>query len=184
MDTNPPLERLRLAAALAHTVPGAELRLHPAQGQSILVARHPAAEIDPCDLRRTVLAAACPARPDPSRWIDRLELAGSLADEGLRLYRDLASPLPRWWTVTLLRHGAVAEAIGAIAIDHLPDDAVEATLVPDNALGVTAVRIEALRAGFGVEVHALAVAVNAALAARELVIQVGRSGRTSRSGPA
>ncbi|MFQ5556487.1 MAG: hypothetical protein ACE5GB_03120 [Acidimicrobiales bacterium] len=144
------LDLLRLAVGLVHSVPGAELCLTMNDGTRRRVGTHPSADIDPCAMRRVLLAGACSTRPDPSRWIRQVHLQGSVRHEGAGIYRDL-SATARWWTATLLGPGEVSGHLTALrAIElpdvELPDIEVSAAIKPDDGLGVTIVALSAPRA--------------------------------------
>lgn len=137
---------LRLAVATAHAVPGAELRLATIDGAVLVVAHHPAADLDPCAMRRVVLAGACAAAPDPSRQILAAELGGVLVDEGGGVWREDGRRGLRWWVATLLSPRHVARLLDETA--HLvpgPDE-VAARILPDRELGITLVEFSAATA--------------------------------------
>lgn len=147
-----PLERLRLATALAHTVPGAELRLVTHSGEQIVVSRHPAADIDPCKMRQVVAASACPRHPDLSRRITAVTIGGSLVDLGGGIFVSRSGGLEHRWVASLLPHQSLSELLDDVGHDQVPADAMRATLKPDPELGVTVISVTSNHARFD---HAL-----------------------------
>ncbi|MEL6894002.1 MAG: hypothetical protein AAFP84_20600, partial [Actinomycetota bacterium] len=73
-----PLERLRLATALVHAIPGAALELRTDQNERIVVGTNPSADIDPCKMRRVVASMACTNRPDLADRVAAMTLGGAL----------------------------------------------------------------------------------------------------------
>lgn len=132
-----PLERLRLAMSLAHTVPGSEMRLRTGGGDDIVVSRHPAADIDPCAMRRVVVACAQPGNPDLSAHIVDIELGGALSDLGGGVFGTRVGACEQRLIATLLPQEVVADLIDVIGSSTVPPDAMAARLTPDCALGVT-----------------------------------------------
>jgi hypothetical protein len=57
MPTSSSLDRLRLAAALAHRLPGAQLLLRCPNGSQVTVGRADRDDLDPCQFRRVVVAS-------------------------------------------------------------------------------------------------------------------------------
>lgn len=155
-----PLERLRVAAALSHAVPGAELRLVTDRGERIVVGHHPTADIDPCALRRVVAASACPSNPDFSRRIAEVSVCGALLDMGGGVLASVIDGVEQRWVASLLRPTRVAELLGDVGLEDVPDDAMHACVKPNGDLGIS---IVAVTANDGRFLHALdAVAARAA----------------------
>lgn len=138
-----PLERLQLAAALGHAVPASELRLHTPAGETIFVSAHPSADIDPCAMRRVVLAFACPNNTDHSGRVAAVEFGGSLTDLGGGLFGVGRNGMEQRWVASLLTPDRIAELLDDVGLDELPDDALHACLKPDPELGVTLLVITA-----------------------------------------
>jgi hypothetical protein len=153
---------VRLGVALAHAVPGSRIDLTcPATGD-VVVAHHPAADIDPCTMRRVVVAGAGPEPGRPAGWCDAgafdldsivtsVVVSGSLEDIGGGLYRRrlldgteerwFATLLPPDHVATLLEDVADAIADGDAGQRAPDDDSLDARIVPDDLLGVSIVRI-------------------------------------------
>lgn len=138
-----PLERLRLAAALGHAVPASELRLHTPAGETIIVSAHPAADIDPCAMRRVVCAFACPNNTDYSQRVAAVEIGGSLVDLGGGVFRVGRNGTEQRWVASLLTPDRIAELLDDVGLDKLPDEAMHGCLKPDPELGVTLLVITA-----------------------------------------
>ncbi|HSL58003.1 MAG TPA: hypothetical protein VK866_09200 [Acidimicrobiales bacterium] len=134
--------QLRLAVALAHVVPRAELRLTCHDGGRVVVGRHPSAHLSPCDLRRVVVAAELPGQPDVARWIERVEVAGVLVDGGGGVHLvDDADGRSAWFATTAPPY-RVVDALEGAPTDDLPGvpDA-RVVLRPDPELGATVVQV-------------------------------------------
>ena len=138
-----PLERLRLAAALGHTVPGAEFRLHTDRGESIVVGRHPTADIDPCAMRRVVAASACPGHRDHSQRVVDVSVGGALTDIGGGVYASRFAGCEQRWVASLLEPQCLADLLDDVGLDAVPDEAMHACIKPDSGLGVTILTIAA-----------------------------------------
>ena len=104
-----PLEYLRLATALAHSVPGAELRLSTDRGDQVVVSHHPAADIDPCTLRQIVAASACPSQPDYSRRVVEVSIGGALISLGGGVHSTEREGRAQRWIASLLRPELIVE---------------------------------------------------------------------------
>ena len=133
------LENLRLATALAHGAPQAELRLTCDGHRQVIVSSHPAADIDICAFRRVVMASACPARPDCSEWIHDVVIGGTLTSVGGGAYVSNDGTHERHWFATLLRPEHVCALLEGLDVADMPDGAMVATLKTDPGLGVTVV---------------------------------------------
>lgn len=133
------LENLRLATALVHAVPRAELRLTCNGDRQVIVSAHPAADIGICAFRRVVMASACPARPDCSDWIQDLAIAGTLTAVGGGAHVGNDGTHERHWFATLLRPQRVCALLEGLDVAGVSDGAMTATLKPDPGLGVTVV---------------------------------------------
>jgi hypothetical protein len=97
------LERLRLSTALIHAVPGAAMHLTCTSGQELTVSAHPSADLDPCAMRKVVIASACADVPDYSELIDEITIAGSLEHIGGGVHRRVHGGVEQRWIATLLQ---------------------------------------------------------------------------------
>jgi hypothetical protein len=163
-----PLERLRLAVALGHGTPGAELRLHAAGGETVIVSSHPAADLDHCALRRVVLDGARPDQPDHSDRIAAVEFGGVLDDLGGGVFRVVRDGPEQRRVASLLRPDRVAGIVETIAIDDRCERSMHACLKPDTDLAVTLVVITTDDPGFVTELDEVAARISAAIFAEEL----------------
>ncbi len=137
-----PLESLRIAAALAHTVPDVDLSITTGAGPTITIGRRPDADLDPCRFRQAVAAGTFPGATDCSQWIDGLDLGGSLSSAGGATYRFRPDGAVRVFAA-LLSHDVTAELVAERANElDLPDDA-EARVMADTLLGLSVVRFRA-----------------------------------------
>ncbi len=162
------LEQLRLAVALGHGTPGAELRLRAAGGETVIVSSHPAADLDHCALRRVVLDAARPDQPDHGDRITGIEFGGALDDLGGGVFRVAHDGLEQRRIATLLRPERVAGVVEAIALDERCEESMHACLKPDTDLAVTLVVITADEPGFVTELDEVAARISAAIFVEEL----------------
>ncbi len=143
-----PLERLRLATALVHAIPDAEMRLRTDQNECVVVSRAPGADIDPCKMRRVVAAMACPHRPELADRVTEVTFGGSVSDLGGGVFASRSSDGEHRWVASLLGFPTVSELLSGVGPDGLPDEAMRACLKPDPELGVTVVGITANDARF------------------------------------
>jgi hypothetical protein len=134
-------ETLRLGVGLVHAVPHAELYLTTNDHRVVVVGSHPAADLDPCSMRQTVLASACPAAPDLSRWIAAVDVGGSLRPVGGGLFRCTVGAAEQRWFASLLRSELILELLERLDVSDLPGDALLASVRPDVALGMSSVCI-------------------------------------------
>jgi len=138
-----PLEHLRLAAAVCHTIPASELHLRSSTGETIMVSAHRAADLDACALRNVVRAFACPNNPDYSERIVAIDYGGSVSDLGGGVFRVAHNGSEQRWIASLLQPERIAELLDDIGADELPDEAMNGCLKPDPDLGVTLLVITA-----------------------------------------
>ncbi|BAN04443.1 hypothetical protein [Ilumatobacter coccineus] len=131
------LERLRLAVALGHAVPGAELRLRTVDDEQIVVASEPHGAISPCVMRRVAIASSWPNVPDHSAKIVDIEVGGSLEDLGGGVYRVERDGIEQRWIASTLHPDAISDLLDLVGLDTVPADAMHGCLKPDCELGVT-----------------------------------------------
>jgi len=163
-----PLERLRLAAALAHSVPAAALHLRTTGGDTVVVSAHPAADIDPCAMRRVVRAFAGADQPDHSARIVDVEFAGSLrAGEG-GVFRVAHNGIEQRWVASLLAPQRLTELLDDVGLDRIPEHAMRGCLKPDGDLGVTLVVITASDLRYVDDLDEIAAQAAAAIFVEEL----------------
>jgi hypothetical protein len=130
------LDRLRLAAALAHTVPDAVLALTYADGTVIAVGFGPGADLDPCSLRSLVRGAIASLG---SRWADDvvgLSFAGSLSSVGGGVYRRNGEQGRECLFATTLCPYAVQRALAECEVP-IPSERIDVSVRCDAALGVS-----------------------------------------------
>lgn len=137
------LEQLRLAAALGHTVPAAELRLHTDCGEEIIVSHHPSADISPCAFRRVVAASVCPNQPDLAYKVVAISIGGALVDLGGGVLSSRCVADEQRWVASLLTPQRISDLLDGVGLDKVPPDALHACLKPDSDLGVTIVAVTA-----------------------------------------
>ncbi len=140
------LERLRLSTALAHTVPGAALHLRCRSGQELTVSCHPSADLDPCAMRKVVIASACADVPDYSQQVVGITVTGSLEHIGGGVHRRAVGRVEQCvveqrWMATLLQPDIVASLLDECRVGDLPVGAMHGCVRPDGDLAVTCVAI-------------------------------------------
>lgn len=163
------LEQLRIAVALAHTLPGAELRLHTGVSGDLVVSPHPAADIDPCTMRRVVIASRCPDVPDHAARVESMSLGGALDDLGGGVFRTVSDGLEQRWIATTLGPGVVADLLDLVGLDTVPEEAMQGRLKPDGDLGVTLLVITANDARFDHDLDEFAAQAAASMFTAELL---------------
>ncbi|MFK7918190.1 MAG: hypothetical protein AB8G14_08950 [Ilumatobacter sp.] len=163
-----PLERLRLAAALGHTVPGTELFLHTDTGERVVVSTHPAGDISPCAFRRVIAASACPNQPDVAQRVAGVTIGGALFDLGGGVFSARCVGVEQRWVASLLDANRVSKLLDAVGLDSVPDDALHARLKPDSGLGVTVLAIGVSDARFHHALDEIAAQVAATCFVEEL----------------
>lgn len=136
------LDALRLAAALAHSVPDTRLRLTTDLGVAVEIGRHTDADLGPCQFRQAVAAGSCPGATDCSRWIGEVSLDGALGEVRGPVHRYRPDGAVRVFATTL--HHDVAAAVVAEAAEENCADAellaaADARVVADPMLGVSVV---------------------------------------------
>ncbi|MCY4257478.1 MAG: hypothetical protein OXE04_04220 [bacterium] len=130
---------LRLGVGLAHMVRGAELHLSTPNSPDMVASRHPAADFSICAFRNAVLYSGCPHRMDMSRWISIIDISGSLESCGGGVYRLQGAVAEQRWFATLLSADEVIGVLTRLEHEDPQSGGIDAKLMPDLALGVTAV---------------------------------------------
>jgi hypothetical protein len=161
-----PLHRLQLAVALAHAVPGSVLRMRGRDGQTVVVADHPAADLDACAMRRVVHASARPDGPDLAPYVASIELGGSLDDLGGGVVRVVVGGVEQRWIPSLLGPRRLVDLL--VGVGDATDDTVGACVKPDPDLGVSLVVIAPGDGNDAREIDAVAATVAAAIFVEEL----------------
>lgn len=133
------LERLRLATALGHHVPGTQLRLRTDRNEEIIVGHHHGADIDPCKMRSVVVASCCPHQPDLSRRITDVTVGGTLVSVGGGVYATRIDGREQRWITSLLGPECIAALLEDVVLDSLPDEVMHTRATPDSGLGVTVI---------------------------------------------
>lgn len=137
--------QIRLAVALAHSIPGVRLHVSLRDGTTVLVGAGLVGALTPCQFRAAVL--------EPVRGqvlmdaVAEVDVVGGVVDLGGALYaRGDARGSERWFASTLTP-AAVGEALSD-SPDGIPDDAFETLLRPDPELGAGAIGLRALHPAF------------------------------------
>ena len=143
--TSERFDLLRLGVALAHSVPGAELRISCPLGAHISVGASDRVSLHTCDLRDLVVESTCPHRPDVSDRIEIKEICGSLQSCGAGVFRSRRIDVEHRWFATLLPPTEVIGVLERLEHERLVPDAIGVRLAPDSGIGVTVVRLHASR---------------------------------------
>jgi hypothetical protein len=134
-------DHVRLAACLAHTVPGVSIELLCSNDERLIVAHHRLdAHFSPCELRTALLADDQPGMP---RFVDVVldaTITAGLHHLGGGLFERQSGDHSERWFATLLDYEQLDDVLMTNQFE-LPDRAVEVRLLPDLQLGVTAVRV-------------------------------------------
>lgn len=162
-------ETLRLAVGLAHAVPGADLLLRCNDGHRLLVGSENSADIHICDLRRVMIASACPTHPNPADWVEALDLEGSLHSQGGGIYRVVRSGREERWFASALRPEVAFARLGQLDAQPLPTSAFEVSLKPDPGLRLTSVCVRADELNLERHLDELALAAHAACLVEEIL---------------
>ncbi len=166
-------DQVRLAAAVAHAVIGSELRLRCTAGDVLVVSRHPAADLSPGAFRQLVAAttgAGAPIGHGVSLRVDEMDVGGSIGRVGGGVLRSRTpSGHEVRWVASTLEWNSVRRLVDAFGEEHEVTDALEATVAPDELLGVTLVRLTATTGPAAVEIDRVAAALSGSLLVEELL---------------
>lgn len=163
-------ERLRLATAMVHSIPGATLRVGNGV-QSVVIGAHPAADLSPCRWRGMLTSADLSG--GIGAWADcrLLAVGGVLERTRSGMFVDRSDPGCRWAAFRLPPCVAF-DVLKQTPLDPLPDDAVTATVRPDPELGVTIIGIGVDAPGMADVLEDLAASVYASLSVAELTMSI------------
>jgi hypothetical protein len=132
-------ESVRIAAALAHCIPGITLELTCSNHDQLIVAYHRLdAQLDPCQLRRALIAEPSAGLPRLADAITEVTIRLGVDDLGAGLYGRSGDRGDERWFATTLGPVAVNEMFETCTID-IAEQAMAARIVPDGCLGVTVV---------------------------------------------
>ena len=130
-------ERLRAAVAVAHVVPCAKLNLDLDGRPPVVVSHEVGADLNPCQVRRALIAEASCPDVDVSQYIESAELHGAVMElgGGISLVRrqDYQGRV-----LTSLLGPQEAKSITDAEVRGLP---VTSTVIGDFDLGVTVIQL-------------------------------------------
>ena len=129
------------AAALAHSVPGAELLLRRTDGGRLLVAGHSRADLSPCTFRHLVADGPCPIAKEVETWLGSIEPRGTLEHAVAGVYRSRHRPGERWF-VADLHPTRLRQVFDGLDCDPEVADATAVVLKADLGLNVVVVKLE------------------------------------------
>lgn len=134
-----PDECFRNAAAIAHAVPGARIRLGLPGGSHLVVAGDADADLRPCQFRHVLLAEDVHGETACSRHISSCQIEGELRMVGPGLYQSHLTPL--WCFVTTLGLDLIRQMLAELETELCPERSSAAAKVgvvikPDSSLGV------------------------------------------------
>jgi hypothetical protein len=154
-------------------VPGTALRLTSVDGSTAIVSyRRLGAQLDPCRLRASIIAADHPT----GRFVAdvrRIDMLAGLVHVAGGLYQatSTAGTDDRWF-VTHLPHEAVVSLLSDCPLADRPaTDAMEIVVKPDLELGVCAVRVSAVPPAGGLPLDELATWVLTTCLVEELLAE-------------
>lgn len=163
-------EHLRLSAALAHAVPGAELHLVGAFGDAVVVASHPGADLTACQFRAILLASHTAVQVDAVARIRAVRFDGAVREVGGGVLRTgTMCGSEQRWVATTLPWRTVVEMLDELQPTGLPDEAFHANVKPDSVLGVVTIAITSRDRRFHAVLDQVAEDVAARLMTEELV---------------
>ena len=164
-------ERLELATALVHALPGGALVAVNDTGQKITVGRHPSADVNPCRWRSVVVdhiqGRVQPAFAD----LSLCEIGGSLERVESGGFIDRAEPDRHWFAAKLPPCVAV-QVLREVKLKGLPEEVVSASVRPDLELGVTVVGVGIDAPCMANALDTLAADIGGALAVAELCASI------------
>ncbi len=178
------LERLRLATALVHTVPGASMLLTCHSCQEVRVGAHLDADLDACAMRKVVIASGRPEVRDYSELVADITVGGTLQHIGGGVHRRVVDGVEQRWIATLLPPETVAELLDLCGTGSVPDDAMHACLKPDCDLAVTCVVITANNPQYEHAIDEIAASATSSILVEELMrsTRQGSMSMTDESG--
>jgi hypothetical protein len=165
---------VEMTAALAHSVPGATLRIQTSAGDTLMVSgHHPHAALTCCQFRSALIAPRLIGLPHLHDVITAVDFVGGVIDLGGGLYQRShpAAPDERWLATTLDQ-----QRITALVAEHpfqLPEDAINVVVRPDHELGVAVVRVAA-DVGFGCRLDEVAFWLLSTCLTAELLASAGQ----------
>jgi hypothetical protein len=133
------LEQLRLAAALVHRAPGAELEIRADDRRWIVSRSHPDATFDPCNFRKVVLAAMR-ANGEPLARVDAVQFVGGLLDIGGGIYQRQGPHGSERRIATLLSVPQLDALLDRVGTEFGDDVVALVQRDPDLAVSVVVVR--------------------------------------------
>ncbi|MEM9200680.1 MAG: hypothetical protein AAGC53_03430 [Actinomycetota bacterium] len=133
-------ERLLLATALVHALPGAQLTAVDNLGRRIVVGEHPSCDVDSCRWRSTLVASLEGRVRHVADGMQFDTVGGSLEPAATGGFIDRNTPEKRWFAA-LLPPCVAVDTLRNVELGMLPEEAVSATVRPDPELGVTIVGV-------------------------------------------
>lgn len=139
--TEGPLDSIREAACLAHTIPGVALRIPLSSGQHLLVSHVClGADLTPCQLRSALIVGRTHDLRLLTDQITGAEVTSGLLHLGGGLYERGWDGLDERWFTSTMDPALLAEELRACP-DCGPFDVI---VKPDSELGVSAVCVRAI----------------------------------------
>jgi hypothetical protein len=164
-------ERLELATALVHTLPGGALVAVDGTGRTITVGRHPSADFNPCRWRSVVIDHIEGRVQRPLGDLSLCEIGGSLERADSGGFIDRAEPDLHWFAAKLPPCVAV-QVLREVDLKGLPEEVVSASVRPDLELGVTVVGVGIDAPCMANALDTLAADIGGALAVAELCASI------------
>lgn len=164
-------ERLELATALVHALPGGALVAVNDTGQKITVGRHPSADVNPCRWRSVVVDHIQGRVRPPFGYLSLCEIGGSLERAESGGFIDNSEPDRHWFAAKLPPCVAV-QVLRELNLKGLPEEVVSATVRPDLELGITVVGVGIDAPCMATALDTLAADIGGALAVAELCASI------------
>ena len=164
-------ERLELATALVHTLPGGVLVAVNDAGRRITVGRHPSADVDPCRWRSVLVDRIEGRVQAPFADLSLCEIGVSLERAKSGGFIDRAEPDRHWFAAKLPPCVAV-QVLREVNLKGLSEEAVSASVRPDLELGVTVVGVGIDAPCMANALDTLAADIGGALAVAELCASI------------
>jgi hypothetical protein len=175
------IDQLRLAAAIVHTVPDAELHLFGVGGTRRVVSYQDGGDLTPCQWR-TRLIRAREQQVQPGTGVVGMAFGGSLRGiEGTGIARRDVEGAECWFS-TLLCPTAIEAVLQECRVPVAPEH-VSVAVRPDALLGVSAVRLRIAEPAYVEHLGEIGMVAAAACTVEEVLRDV-RNGEGQRtSGP-
>ncbi len=129
------------ATALVHSTPGAAMEVIVEGDRRLAIGRHPSAGVDPCNWRRSVIAARSSAGRVMRGPVRLVGFGGSLRRSAAGGWFGAVTPNRRLLATTLVDEHQLSTLLSGADLGSVKAEHVAATLRPDTELGVTTIEV-------------------------------------------